>query len=357
MPSLNYKLSDFLWSLKQFFSTSRTIHAAFPAITIFAFFRIIFEYQKAIGYQPNVDAIRLGIFSLLTMAFAFIVCSLGSFMILKFKPGFWIAKYLTVIGVAVSPIALFVQFSLNVSYSESVTVFFRLVILVSVTESIAGFLISNIKKRSQELESHQESLVLAEENFRASVSTHLHDNLQTRLVAIGIQLNQLREVVDDEASRKILSVISDVESVRSHEVRDFSKSISPNIQQEGLEVCVERLLSNYKNVLCWELHNMPAFDVDVKARERFGLGAYRIIEQALLNSLAHGKASRFDVHFNRSDKELKFEIVNNGYLYDPHNSNQGHGFAVIDAWVHKLGGTWTISNDDDKVVVAITWQN
>jgi signal transduction histidine kinase len=356
MPSFNYKLSEFAWSLAKFFRTPRTIYAAFPAITIFAFFRIIFEYQKAIGYVPDVTSVRLGIFSLLTMVFAFITCSLGSLLFLKSRPRFLLAKYLTTIGVAVSPITVFFLFDLNGSYLEAATMFFRLIVLVSATESIAGFLIANIQKRSQELESHQESLVLAEENFRASVSTHLHDNLQTRLVAIGIQLNQIRDAVDDENSRKLLSVISEVENVRSNEVRDFSKSISPNIQQDGLEVCLERMLSSYKTVLSWGLHNMPAFDLDPRAREHFGLGAYRIIEQALLNSLAHGRASRFDVHFNRSEKEVKFEIVNNGQIYDTHNANQGHGFAVIDAWVHKLGGTWNISNEDGKVVIAITWQ-
>ncbi len=357
MASFRSLLSESLWNAKEYFNTPRKIHAVFPAITIFAFFRIIFEYQKAIGYVPNVDSGQLGIFSLFTMVFAYVSCNFGSLLILNFNSRFWLSKYFAVIGIAVSPIALFSQIDLNGTSGETVSVFVRLVILVSATESIAGFLIANIQKRSQELESHQESLVLAEEEFRASVSTHLHDNLQTRLVAIGIQLNQIRDGVDDENSRKILSIISEIENVRSHEVRDFSKSISPNIQQDGLEVCVERLLSSYKNVLSWNLHNMQAFDLDIEARERFGLGVYRIIEQALLNSLAHGNATHFDVHVNRSELELKLEIANNGRSFDTHQANQGHGFAVIDAWVHKFGGTWSISNDDDKVVIAITWQN
>jgi hypothetical protein len=357
MANFNYKLSEFIWSFKHFLRNPRTIHAAFPAITIFAFFRIIFEYQKVIGYVPSADSNQLGMFSLFTMIFAYSVCYFGSLLISKSGPRFWLAKYLMTIGIAVSPIALYVRVDLNESFAEVVTVFVRLVILVSVTESIAGFLIANIQKRSQELESHQESLVLAEENFRASVSTHLHDNLQTRLVAIGIQLNQIRDAVDDENSRKILSVISEVENVRSHEVRDFSKSISPNIQQEGLEVCLERLLTTYETVLSWNLHNVTDFDQDVRARERFGLAAYRIIEQALLNSMAHGKASKFDVHFSGFEEEVNFKIVNNGYPYVAHNANQGHGFAVIDAWVHKLGGAWNISNDDGKVLIETTWKN
>jgi glucose-6-phosphate-specific signal transduction histidine kinase len=266
------------------------------------------------------------------------------------------AKYLAIIGISISPISLFLRFDLDGTFAEAATMALRLIFLVAVPESIAGYLITSIQKRAKELKSHQESLVLAEEKFRSSVSRHLHDNLQTRLVAVGIQLNQIREAVDPESSRKILSIISEVESLRSSGVRDFSKSITPNIQQEGLEACVQRLLSDYEKVISCELHNISALDRDFETRDRFGLGAYRIIEQSLLNSLAHGNASKFDVYVNRLGDKLELKIANNGSLLEAHNANQGHGFAVIDAWVSKFYGTWSISNNEDRVVIELSWK-
>ncbi len=67
---------------------------------------------------------------------------------------------------------------------------------------------------------------------------------------------------------------------------------------------------------------------------------YRIVEQALRNSLAHGKASKFDVHKYSSHGELRLGITNNGHPYEGYSSSQGHGFAVIDAWVSKFNGAW-----------------
>jgi len=355
MASFRYLFTESLWNTKEFFRNTRKIHAIFPTITIFALWRIVFEYRKAIGYVPDENPIILDLLAVLTTVFTFLACYAGSRLIRKSPPRYWLAKYLTTLGISISPIVLFFLFELKGSYVVAGQLFFRILFLVAVTESIAGFLISNIEIRSQKLESHQESLLVAEEQFRASVSHYLHDNLQTRLVAAGIALNQIRHAVDDENSRKIYSVVADIENIRSLGVRDFSKSITPNIEQEGLEVCVERLLSDYENVVSCRLHNFAAFDLDIETRRSFELGVYRIIEQALLNSLAHGRASEFEVYASRSEKNMKLEIVNNGILYDSHQANQGHGFAVIDAWVNKFGGTWNISNADSKVVIAITW--
>lgn len=356
MPSLRHIFTESLWNTKEFFRNPRKIHAVFPALTIFGFWRIIYEYQKAIDYIPQDSVLYLRMFSLFTMAFAFVACYFGSRLILNSKPRFWPAKYLATIGIAISPIALFFRFELGGSFADAAILDLRLIIFVAIPESIAGFLIANIQKRAMELESHQESLVLAEEKFRASVSRHLHDNLQTRLVAVGIQLNQIRNAVDDDSSRKILSVVSEIETLRSSGVRDFSKSITPNIEQEGLEVCIERLLADYQNVISCTLHKMSTLDRDIDARDRFGLGTYRIIEQALLNSLAHGGATKFDVYVIKQNDKLKFRIVNNGSLFEAHRANQGHGFAVIDAWVNKFSGTWNISNDEGKVVIELSWK-
>jgi len=356
MASLRYIFSESLWNTKEYFKNPRKIHAIFPTLTIFAFWRIIYEYQKVIDYLPEDSVLYLRIFSLLTMVFAFAVCYWGSRLILKSKPRFWMAKYLVIIGIAISPISLFLRFDLDGTFAEAATMAPRLIFMVAVPESIVGYLITSIQKRAKELESHQESLVLAEENFRSSVSRHLHDNLQTRLVAVGIQLNQIRGSLDDDNSRKILSVISEIETLRSSGVRDFSKSITPNIQQEGLEACVKRLLSDYEKVISGELHNISELDRDFETRDRFGLGTYRIIEQSLLNSLAHGNASKFDVFVNRLDDKVELKIVNNGFLLEAHNANQGHGFAVIDAWVYKFAGTWSISNQEEKVVMELSWK-
>ena len=351
MPSFRYLFSESLWNAREFFNNPRKIHAVFPAITIFAFWRIIFEYRKVVDNIPDQDSLPIALFSTMTMVFAFIVCYLGSRLIKISKPRFWFGKYLLTIGIAVSPIALFFLIALDRPNVDSAVAFFRLILLVGVTESIAGFLISKVQKRTEELESHQKSLILAEENFRKLVSSHLHDNLQTRLVAVGIQLNQIRTYLDDASATKISAAIDEIENIRSHQVRDFGKEITPNFQIDNLEATLDRLFSRYKNVIACNMHNFDIFKPDNEAQNDYALGIYRIVEQALLNSLAHGKASKFDVHLHSSVDEIKLIISNNGQPYEGYASTQGHGFAVIDAWVSKFDGSWAISNHENQVLI------
>lgn len=356
MPSFRYLLKETLWNTKEFFRQPRKIHAVFPAITIFAFWRIIFEYRRVLNFEPESNSLPLAVFSLVTMAFAFVVCYLGSALVKRTKPRLWLAKYLIVIGISVSPIALFFLFELDRTPAVTVVAFFRLILLVSVTESIAGFLIAQVQKRTKELESHQKSLILAEEKFRSLVSSHLHDNLQTRLVAIGLQLNQIKDQLDSENSGKIRAVIADIENIRAQEVRDFGKGITPNFQVDTLESSLQRLFSRYKEVISCQFENISILESSEHSQPNFSLGIFRIVEQALLNSLTHGKATKFDVHAMGSNNELYLKISNNGILYEPHSSVAGHGFAVVDAWVTKFGGTWNISNHDDQVVIEFQWK-
>ena len=59
---------------------------------------------------------------------------------------------------------------------------------------------------------------------------------------------------------------------------------------------------------------------------------------------------------NKLGDKLELKIANNGSLFEAHNANQGHGFAVIDAWVNKFAGTWSVSNQEDKVVIELSWK-
>lgn len=354
MPNFQYLFVESLWIVRDFFSTPRKIHAVFPAVTIFAFWRIIFEYRKVTGYTPVPNPLTIAVFSALTMAFAYGACYAGSLLIKRTKPRFWIAKYLVTIGIAVSPIAVFFAVGLGRPIIDAIEALFRLIVLVGVTESIAGFLISNVQKRTKELESHQKSLIQAEESFRRLVSAHLHDNLQTRLVAIGIQLNQIKASVDDANAARILATIDEIESIRSLQVRDFGREITPNFQIDSLGSTLLRLFLRYKDVISCDLHNFEIIDIENQPQRDYALGIYRITEQALSNSLAHGKASKFDVYAESLVDEIKLTITNNGHPYEGHASKQGHGFAVIDAWVSKFNGSWAISNHENKVLIEVS---
>lgn len=326
----------------------------FPALTVFAVWRIVLEYQSVISYTPKVSPLT-PIVPLFTVVFAFIACSFGSWLIQRSKPRFWLFKYLLTIAVASSPMAAYLFTVQELTIIRAAESLGRMIILAAITESIAGFLIAKLQKRSAELEMHQESLLTASEKLRESVADHFHDNLQTRLVTIGIRLNKIRGALDKTNSQEMLEVIEEIETLRSAEVRDFAREISPDFRLDGLQVSLERLFARYKPVISCQIHNSQSLEIGPGDNPQFSPGIYRIVEQALSNSLMHGQANKIDVFFNRSQSNLSVEIVNNGKPFDILHSSQGHGFAVIDAWVMKLGGSWNIANVDGLVKIKIRW--
>jgi signal transduction histidine kinase len=73
------------------------------------------------------------------------------------------------------------------------------------------------------------------------------------------------------------------------------------------------------------------------------LGAYRIIEQGLLNSLIHGPAKKALVSIT-TDAAGRSEIVvsDDGPGADLDSVSSGVGTAIIDSWVGILNGKKTV---------------
>lgn len=354
MKNLRHSLLKFVFSAAQFLITPRKISAIFPALTTFAIWRIILEYQSVISYSPKVSPLT-PIVSLFTVVLAFLACSIGSWLIQRSKARFWIPKYLLTLGVASSPMAFYLFTIQDLTILRAAESLGRMIILAAITESIAGFLIAKIQKRSAELELHQESLLIASEKLRESVADHFHDNLQTRLVTIGIRLNKIRGSLHDSSSKEMLEVIKEIETIRSAEVRDFAREISPDFRLDGLQVSLERLFARHKTVITCQIHNLESLEHVAGDSQQFSAGLYRIAEQALSNSLLHGQATKFDLVFSKLKNDLTLEITNNGSPLDRSNYSQGHGFAVIDAWVMKFGGSWNVANADGLVKITISW--
>jgi glucose-6-phosphate-specific signal transduction histidine kinase len=69
------------------------------------------------------------------------------------------------------------------------------------------------------------------------------------------------------------------------------------------------------------------------------LAAYRIVEQAVLNSAVHGQAAHVTVQIRVDTQHMSTEVVDDGSAI-PSNFVPGTGHFVTDSWVSSLGGIW-----------------
>ena len=337
-------------NLKNFSSTPRKIKAIIPALTVYAVWSIGIAYSNVLGFSPDLDLYLRQFLAVVSSIFTFVFISFWSKIILKRKNLlFWPIEYLGTIAIGVLPILIYWILVYESSVISMLIIYIRLIFLTVVTESIVGFLIFQIQNRSLELEQHQISLVTYEEKFRSTIFNHLHDKVQSRLFSVGIQLNEIKSDLDSDYAQKFEEIISQIESIRLSDVKKTSIEIVPPITSVGLIPSILSLLKSHKPVLHGSFSSQLSTPLSDMEEDHFGIGIYRIIEQALINSLIHGKATECDVVISQRDAEIVLAITNNGTLFDVKHITQGHGFAVIDGWVSKLKGEWNISNVKDQV--------
>jgi len=150
----------------------------------------------------------------------------------------------------------------------------------------------------------------------------------------GARLTRISGFLSEEGKLGIQPVIQELEQIRSIEVREVSQLLTPNLVGEGLIGSCENLCSEYEPDV--------AFIIDIcqeveELGEEKKLGLYRIIEQAVINSIKHGPAANVKISLERSSADqLVLTVEDNGP--GAKADGTGTGTVIIDAWISKLGG-------------------
>jgi glucose-6-phosphate-specific signal transduction histidine kinase len=180
--------------------------------------------------------------------------------------------------------------------------------------------------------------------------------VQSKLFSVGIQLNQIKSESNSEYEQKFEDIIAQIESIRLSDVKKISIDFVPPLTSVGLTPSILSLLKSQQPVLNGRLSMRLATPLTDIEEDHFGIGIYRIIDQAFVNSLIHGRATECEVTISEDVENLMLVITNNGNPIDVNHLTQGHGFAVIDGWVSKLKGKWTISNEKGQVQLEARFQ-
>ena len=231
--------------------------------------------------------------------------------------------------------------------TTNLQVFFGALILVLLALALmhqAERKITDRLKKANELVEHlkadREELINLDEEIRRQTSSFLHDRVQSDLMVVGIKLKSIQGTASVEINDVIEKAISHLENTRSADLKNIIQVLSPNFEASGLKGSFESLIKQYES-------NMAVtIQVDSASEEldsHYLLGAYRIVEQGLLNSLIHGPAKKALVSVT-TDTAGRSEIVisDDGPGADLDLVSSGVGTAVIDSWVSILKGKKTV---------------
>ena len=224
----------------------------------------------------------------------------------------------------------------------------RSTVLLMLVQTVVGLADARLRAQVRradlalaQVERQQRMVLDAEERAKDLVSRFLHNRVQAGLVAVGMQLRQLEEEVSESAASRVASIRSALEVIRSDDVRQASRALSPDIRNIGLARALQELAQRFE----------PAMTVriDVEGIERLPgitdehlLACYRICEQALLNSAVHGDARLVRITARGADTGVDLEVRDDGTGLTSESPAPGAGLALVEAWVSRFAGTWAL---------------
>ena len=197
----------------------------------------------------------------------------------------------------------------------------------------------------KKLETEREELIEYDERLRRQTSQFLHDRVQSDLMVVSMKLKsvsgQSSEKVNDVLDRAILRL----EKTRTEDLRIVIQELTPNLEAGSLSSALDVLLEQYRE----DIEISVLIDEQTESLDpRTKLGIYRIVEQSVLNSLLHGKASRVQLEATTdTDGTTVLAIADNGAGASLEKITAGVGSAIIDSWVAILNGVKEIDTMPD----------
>lgn len=202
-----------------------------------------------------------------------------------------------------------------------------------------------------ELQRSRRLLIAREEHLRREIAEMLHGRVQTRLLITEYRLGEAERLCTDglpEAADLLRTARAQIAQVREEDVRQASHLLHPTIIRVGLVPAARALAEQFTG----------HFQVDVTVDPRLShlddslangipepcrLAAYRVLEEALGNAVAHANASRIEIWLGLSERgDLTLRVTDNGRGMDTATIRPGLGLQAIAARVGERGGHWEI---------------
>jgi signal transduction histidine kinase len=342
--------------LKDFLVTPRRVNPFIPSLAVYAVWAVGFTLTNLLqveGLLEPGESRPLWLAATSIVPIALVV--LSSNIVLRLKVGvLWPVAYALIIFLAGFPLLIFWLTHLDAPLASIAFVYARLMILIAISESIVGFFIEQLRKRAKELEWHQVDLLTNQDEFRKSVFEYLHDTVQGRLFGVGVQLNEAKRELTGKNAELLESAIIEIEKIRQKDIKSLGVSLNPPISTFGLIPSLHGLLAENSAVSQGQLFDLLDPPFTKKEEELLGLGIYRIVEQAIINALVHGKATEVEVSIGRRKNSVELKISNNGASLQSRQLTPGHGFSVIDGWMSKLNGRWSLTEPKGRVTVTVS---
>jgi len=189
-----------------------------------------------------------------------------------------------------------------------------------------------------------EAVIRAQEAERSAIGLELHDNINQVLTTVKLHTEMVADGIGD--AKVVLPRASGYLQQCINEIRSLSKRLSaPTLGKIGLRDSVSELVESInltgKISISLDSTQLPATPI----RREVHLAIYRIIQEALNNTLKHSGATAARVVLTIDDnQQLTLHFSDNGSGYVRNREGSGIGITNMRSRAESLGGSFLISN-------------
>ena len=195
------------------------------------------------------------------------------------------------------------------------------------------------------------------EQSRENLARFLHDRVQAALVTVSMQIAEIGKSLPQQDSARLNSVIAELEHIRGVEVRSAAMRLSPDLQVVGIASAIRNFADSFNPAVNTEIiidSSAESWIIPTPEKAHQHLGIYRIIEQAMLNAVVHGRPKRLIITFKiqkiSMSPTLIVEVSNDGQAIGD-DVVPGIGTAVTTGWLSILGAKQRLTNSPSGMVI------
>jgi signal transduction histidine kinase len=177
-----------------------------------------------------------------------------------------------------------------------------------------------------------------QERERAEIGRELHDNVNQVLTTTKLYLDlalsntELKDSLLEKSEKNILYVID--------EIRQLSRSLmNPSLGDLGLIASINDLLENIRATRKLAVLFTADKTIEDSLPDNLDLTIYRIIQEALNNTVKHANATTASVSIIKREQQLELTIHDNGIGFDPERVKPGSGLKNIENRVYLSNGS------------------
>ncbi|MBO8164625.1 MAG: sensor histidine kinase [Brevibacillus sp.] len=177
---------------------------------------------------------------------------------------------------------------------------------------------------------------------RQRLARELHDAVSQQLFAIAMSMAAIKRMIDTNPLRAAqqIELVEEMAAAAQAEMRALLLHLRPaTLQDKSLREAVVELLEELKQKhpldIAWEIEEMPELPSGIEDH------LFRILQEALSNSLRHARAKKIEVKlFVLNKEQVRLRIADDGVGFDPDGEKMtSYGLISMQERVTELGGT------------------